>query len=131
MSSHRVVSSRATGPARRAPRIQEIGQRFSDTELRASARRIVDMLQQLVLLRPEMIVPLEEIVRGVLSHVFHLEDEKRQQDRERRARGRAPLPAVPLSELPKLKALLAPPLSPADSVGLQHRAVRRTGKKKR
>jgi hypothetical protein len=78
-----------------------------------------------------MIIPLEEIVRGVLSHVFHVEDAQRQQDRERRLRGRAPLPPVPLSELPKLKALLEPRGLSARHPGLRHRADRRSGKKKR
>jgi hypothetical protein len=108
-----------------------IGRTFSDAELRASARRIVDMLQQLVLLRPDMIIPLEEIVRGVLSHVFHVEDDERQHGRERRVRGRAPLPPVPLSELPKLKALLESCTLSAGGPRLPHRAARRDGKKKR
>ena len=38
-----------------------------DTDVRASARRIVDILQQLVLTRPEMVIPLEEMLRRFLS----------------------------------------------------------------
>jgi hypothetical protein len=90
------------------------------------------MLQQLVMVRPEMIVPLEEIVRGVLSNVFiHVENQSRQDDRERRLRGRAPLPRMPLSELPDLKAMLEEPVARSRALtSRRHRSTRR-GKKKR
>jgi len=39
-----------------------VAQRPSDAELRASAGRIVDLLQQLVIARPEMFLPLEQIM---------------------------------------------------------------------
>ena len=53
-------------------------QRPSDAELRASAGRIVDLLQQLVIARPEMVLPLEQIMRGVLANFFmHLEEQER------------------------------------------------------
>ncbi|MEO8259726.1 MAG: hypothetical protein ABI868_20440 [Acidobacteriota bacterium] len=35
-------------------------------EIRASAARIIDIVQQLVIARPEMVIPLEEIVRGAM-----------------------------------------------------------------
>jgi hypothetical protein len=37
----------------------------------------VDLLQQLVIARPEMVLPLEQIMRGVLANFFmHLEDRR-------------------------------------------------------
>jgi hypothetical protein len=81
--------------------------RPSDAELRASAGRIVDLLQQLVIARPEMVIPIEQIMRGVLANFFvHLEDQERWRDKEIRLGRRTPLPQMPLSELPALKALL-------------------------
>jgi hypothetical protein len=38
-----------------------------ESNVRASLGRIVDMLQQFVLVRPDMIIPLEEIMRGMLT----------------------------------------------------------------
>jgi hypothetical protein len=75
--------------------------------LRASAGRIVDLLQQLVIARPEMVLPIEQIMRGVLANFFvHLEDQERWRHKEIRLGRRTPLPQMPLSELPALKALL-------------------------
>jgi hypothetical protein len=89
------------------------------------------MVQQLVLVRPEMIVPLEEIVRGVLSHILiNVADHQREPDDERRVRGRAPLPPVALSELPTLKALLDSRISGVAGAVPRHRAARRREKKK-
>jgi hypothetical protein len=79
----------------------------SDAELRASAGRIVDLLQQLVIAKPEMVLPLEQIMRGVLANFFmHLEQQERWRDDEMRSGRSTPLPRMPLSELPALKALL-------------------------
>jgi hypothetical protein len=128
MSKYPGVSSRNSRLPRRSMRVQKVAARASDDELRASAGRILDMLQQLVMVRPEMIIPLEEIVRGVLSNVFiHVEHQLRD-DRERR--GRAPLPAVPLSELPDLKAILQQPGSRTGAM-TKRRALSGSGKKKR
>ena len=100
----------------------------SNSEVRASAARIVDILQQLVIARPEMIIPLEEIVRGILANLHvHVETQMWHDADEKRARGRTPLPPMPLSELPALRALLDPP--PAKRA-TRRRAVR-AGKKKR
>ena len=87
-------------------RDQEPFHRPSDSEVRAGVGRIVDILQQLVLLRPDMIVPLEEIVTGIVetfrtrivTPVWEGQDELRF--------ARPPLPPVPLSELPMMLALL-------------------------
>jgi hypothetical protein len=49
------------------PPDQEPVQRPPDAEARASAGRIVDILQQLVLARPDLIIPLEELVREFLE----------------------------------------------------------------
>jgi len=130
MSKSPGVSSRNSRLRKRSRRVQKV-EPASDAELRESAGRILDMLQQLVMVRPEMIIPLEEIVRGVLSNVFiHVENHAPLDDSERRVRGRAPLPAVPLSELPDLKALLQGPASRSGAMR-RHRALRRGGKKKR
>ena len=67
----------------------------------------MDLLQQLVIARPEMVLPLEQIMRGVLANFFmHLEEQERWRDDEMRARRRTRLPRMLLSELPALKALL-------------------------
>lgn len=85
-------------------------QRRTDPEVRASAARIVDILQQLVLARPEIIIPLEEIVRGILVSLrVSLVTQMWKGDDERPARGRTPLPQLPLSELPAMLALLERP----------------------
>jgi hypothetical protein len=130
MSKYPVISSRNSRLPRRPMRMQKAAARPSDAELRASAGRILDMLQQLVMVRPEMIIPLEEIVRGVLSNVFIHVEHQPADAKERRLRGRAPLPPVPLSELPHLKALLEEPVPPAAAIGKQG-ALRRGAKKKR
>ena len=84
-------------------------QRSIDPEVRASAARIVDIVQILVLARPDMIVPLEEIVRGILANLrISLVTQLWERDDKRRVRGRAELPPVPLSELPAMLALLEP-----------------------
>ena len=101
----------------------------SDPEVRASAARIVDILQQLVNARPSMIIPLEEIVRGILVNLrVHLATQMWQREEEIRSRGRTPLPAVPLSELPAMLALLEPPAAERMP---RKRAVRRAGEKRR
>ena len=46
---------------------QESNLRPTDSEVRASAGRIIDILQQLVLASPEMIISLEEVVREHLA----------------------------------------------------------------
>ena len=93
-------------PKRASRELRAIQQR-SNPEVRASAARIVDILQQLVIARPEMIIPLEEIVRGILANLHvHVEGQMWPDADEKRARGRTPLP--PLSELPALRALLEP-----------------------
>jgi hypothetical protein len=70
----------------------------------------VDILQVLVLARPEMIIPLEEIVRGILANLrISLVTQMWERDDERRARGRPALPQMPLSELPAMLALLERP----------------------
>ena len=55
------------GVSEHPPTDQESIQRQTDPEVRASAGRIVDILQQLVLIRPELIIPLEELVREFLA----------------------------------------------------------------
>lgn len=78
-------------------------------EVRASAARIVDIVQILVLAKPEMIIPLEEIVRGILANLrSSVITQMWERDDQRRVRGRAELPRVPLSELPTMLALLEP-----------------------
>jgi hypothetical protein len=53
-----------------------------------------------------MVLPLEQIMRGVLANFFlHLEEERWRKD-EMHAGRRPPLPRMPLNELPALKALL-------------------------
>lgn len=87
-----------------------IVKRPSGPEVRASAARIVDILQQLVLARPEMIIPLEEIVRGILANLrVHVEEQIWKREDQSRSRGRTRLPPMPLSDLPALLALLEPP----------------------
>ena len=114
-------------PKRASRELRDIQQR-SNPEVRASAARIVDILQQLVIARPEMIIPLEEIVRGILANLnVHVERQLRYDADEKRARGRAPLPPMPLSELPALRALLEPA---AAKRATRQRAVS-AGKKKR
>lgn len=49
------------------PRHQASIPRPPDAKVRASAGRIVDILQQLVLSRPDMILPLESVVRNFLT----------------------------------------------------------------
>ena len=112
---------------KRASRELTILQQKSNPDVRASAARIVDILQQLVIARPEMIIPLEEIVRGILANLHvHLEKQMHDAD-EKRARGRAPLPPMPLSELSALRALL----EPAARRATRQRAVRKGQKKRR
>jgi hypothetical protein len=94
---------------KRASRELRVIQQRSNPEVRASAARIVDILQQLVIARPEMIIPLEEIVRGILANLHvHVEGQMWHGADMKRARGRTPLPAMPLTELPALRALLEP-----------------------
>jgi len=113
---------------KRASRELRFIQQQSNPEVRASAARIVDILQQLVIARPEMIIPLEEIVRGILANLHvHVERQTRHDAGGKRARGRTPLPPMPLSELPALRALLEPP---AARRAARPRAVG-AGKKKR
>jgi hypothetical protein len=53
-----------------------------------------------------MVLPLEQIMRGVLANFFvHVEEQERREDEMRSGR-RTPLPRMPLSELRALKALL-------------------------
>jgi hypothetical protein len=91
----------AKGPTR----VSTYVRRPSDAELRASAGRIVDLLQQLVIARPEMIIPLEQIVKGVLANFLHVQEHEWREEEIRLGR-RTRLPRMPLSELPALKALL-------------------------
>lgn len=97
-------------------------QRPSDSDARASAGRIVDVLQQLVLARPDMIVALEEIVNGLVeNHRARVVTQMWERQDEVGARARPPLPPVPLSELPAMLALLEPS-------GGQGTARKRTGR---
>ena len=106
MPSYHTVPSERT-PSNHSARAGPSTRRPSQAELRASAGRIVDLLQQLVIARPEMVLPLEQIMRGVLANFFvHLEEHERWRDDEVRSGRRTPLPRMPLSELPGLKALL-------------------------
>jgi hypothetical protein len=126
MSGHHDDSSRKTPSPKRAPRVRKRRRHPSGGELRASAVRILDILSQLVIARPEMINPLEQIVRGILGNFSdHLETKRWKLLVERRSRRRTPLPAMPLSELPALKALLAthPPV-PGDQA--TRKTVKRT-----
>lgn len=112
-----------------ASREQRVIQRRSNPEVRASAARIVDILQQLVIARPEMIIPLEEIVRGILANLHvHVERQMWHDADEKRARGRTPLPPMPLSELPALRALLEPAAAKRPA---RQRTVRAVKKKRR
>ena len=107
MSRDHFVSTEKTTPSKRSAWLPARVRRPSDAELRASAGRIVDLLQQLVIARPEMVLPIEQIMRGVLANFFvHLEDQERWRHKEIRLGRRTPLPQMPLSELPALKALL-------------------------
>jgi len=86
----------------------------------------VDALQELVLARPEMVLPLELIMRGVLANFFvHLEEPERWRDDEMHASRRTPLPRMPLRELPALKALLETTRPTSHD-----RSMRNTGMKK-
>ena len=115
--------------AKRASRELKDLQQRSNPEVRASAARIVDILQQLVIARPEMIIPLEEMVRGILANLHvHVERQMwHDADEKARARGRTPLPPMPLSELPALRALLEPGAKRAT----RQRAVTARKKKRR
>ena len=112
-------------PARRDPKPV---QRPPSPEVRASAARIVDILQVLVLARPEMIIPLEEIVKGILVNLrISLVTQMWERDDERRARGRPALPEMPLSELPAMLALLD---RPADGTTRKHTAASKKQKRR-
>ena len=101
----------------------------TDPAVRASAGRIVDMLQQLVFARPDMIVPLEEIVSGILiSRCVSLVTQMGERD-ERRSLGGTPLPEVFLSELPAMLALLE--LEPADAGPIRNHQPIGTNKRRR
>ncbi len=114
--------SACAGPSTRRP---------SDAELRASAGRIVDLLQQLVIARPEMVLPLEQIMRGVLANFFvHLEEQERSQDDEMYSGRRTPLPRMPLSELPALKALLEANLPTAHNRSMRKIVMKKAGSSK-
>ena len=90
-------------------RDQEPIRRPADADVRASAGRIVDILQQLVLVRPEMIMPLEEIVSGIVENLrSRVVTQIWERQDGPRSRARQPLPSVPLSELPAMLALLEP-----------------------
>jgi hypothetical protein len=107
MSRDHIVSTVKATPSKRSAWLPARVRRPSDAELRTSAGRIVDLLQQLVIARPEMVLPIEQIMRGVLANFFvHLEDQEHWRDREMRLGRRTSLPQMPLSELPALKALL-------------------------
>ena len=107
MSGDHIVSTEKVTPSKRSAWLPARVRRPSDVELRASAGRIVDVLQQLVIARPEMVLPIEQIMRGVLANFFvHLEDQERWRHKEMRLGRRTSLPQMPLSELPALKALL-------------------------
>jgi hypothetical protein len=102
----------------------------SHSASRASAGRIVDILQQLVLARPEMIVPLEQIARGILGDPGDcVETQMWQREEAMHLRGRTPLPPMPLSELPALLALLqAPSAGKTSRLGAASRArTRKSG----
>ena len=61
-----------------------------------------------------MIIPLEEIVVGILAnHRTGVVKQMWERDDELRSRGRTPLPPVPLSELPAMLALLQRPAAGA------------------
>ena len=106
--------------------------RRSEAELRASAGRIVDLLQQLVIARPEMVLPLEQIMRGVLANFFvHLEEQERLRDDEMRPGRRTPLPRMPLSELPRLKALLETTEPTSDDRSTRKTVMRKAISRKR
>jgi hypothetical protein len=84
-------------------------QRPLEPQVRASAGRIVDIVQILVLDRPEMIIPLEEIVRGILTNLrISVLTNLSEPDDKRRLRRRADLPPAPLRELPAMWALIEP-----------------------
>jgi hypothetical protein len=101
-------------------------QRPSNQAARASAGRIVDILQQLVTARPEMLIALEEIVRGILANLT--QTWAREDEDEMRSRCRSPLPPLPLSELPAMVALLE---TPAAERTTKTRALRSGEKRKR
>src|SRR5436190_6226479 len=106
MPSYHTVPSERT-PSNHSARAGPSTRRPSHAELRASAGRIVDLVQRLVIARPEMVLPLEQIMKGVLANFFvHLEEQERCRDDELRSGRRTPLPRMPLNELPALKALL-------------------------
>ena len=85
-------------------------QHSPDPHVRASAGRIVDLLQQLVLVRPEMVIPLEEIVRKIANSVGVGGGTRRKERQvEPGAHGRTPLAPVPLDQWPELRALIEPP----------------------
>ena len=103
--------------------------RPSDAEVRGSAARIVDILQQLVIARPEMIIPLEEIVKGILANLrVSVEKQMWQREDDMRSPGGTPPPATPLSELPALQTLLK---APAAEKRTRPRAVRSAEKQRR
>jgi hypothetical protein len=67
------------------------------------------MLQQVVLLRPEMIIPLEEIVTGIVTNLrVSLIAQLCEREEDLRS-ARRPHPPVPLSELHAMLALLEVP----------------------
>jgi hypothetical protein len=69
----------------------------------------VDILQQIVLVRPEMVIPLEEIVSGIVENLRARVVTQIWEGQDGvRTRARQPLPPVPLSELPAMLAMLEP-----------------------
>jgi hypothetical protein len=107
-------------------RDQEPLRRPSDADVRASAGRIVDILQQIVLARPEMIIPLEEIVSGIVENLrTHVVTQIWEGQEGVRSHARRPLPPVPLSQLPAMLALLEPEAGQRTSRKRTARAVSR------
>ena len=105
--------------------MQDLVRRPPNEELRASAGRIVNMLQQLVIDRPETIIPLEEIVKEILASP-RVQTEKRRRPcvDGTHSPGRSPLPPKPVPELSALQALPETPLPPAAAKVRRKRALR-------
>ena len=104
-----------------------------DAEVRASAGRIIDILQQLVLVRPELIIPFEELLIGMLPGlrmrvVTQVVTQVWAQQDALASPGRTPLPAMPLSKLPGMPAVLEPP---ARERTIRQRTMRPAGKPRR
>ena len=69
-------------------------QRPSDYEVRVSIGRIVDILQQLVLARPDMIVAFGEIVEGIVESRARVVTKSWERRGELRSRARRAPPSA-------------------------------------